>query len=193
MRPIDVVLIPAGDPPHRETPHASAQDRVAMLELAVREVPGLLVDTREIARGGKSYTVDTLGALRAEMPARPLALLVGADAFRGLPAWHRWKHLFDLAHVIVVPRPGTELAYLPDALASEWKARKIDDSALLRARTAGSIYVQPVTAQPISSTGIREALAGNNVKPVEIAGLLPASFLALIYTKRLYRHPPHAF
>ena len=86
-------------------------------------------------RGGKSYTVDTLAELRAEMPQTPLALLLGADAFRGLPSWHRWRELFELAHLVVVPRPGVALdADLPDALAREWHARRIADPQVLRAR-----------------------------------------------------------
>lgn len=158
-----------------------------MLELAIGEFPGLVVDKREIARGGKSYTVDTLTELRAELPRIPLALLVGADAFRGLPGWHRWEQLFNLAHVVVIPRPGVALAEdLPESLAAQWRARICDDPDLLHARPAGSIYIQPVTAQPISSTAIRAALARGETKPAEIAGLLPAAVLAYIESKRLY-------
>ena len=80
-----------------------------MLELALIEFPQLSLDRREIERGGKSYTVDTLADLRTEMRARPLALLAGADAFLGLPSWHQWEALFDLAHVVVIPRPGVAL------------------------------------------------------------------------------------
>ena len=103
-----VRLVPAALPPHREAPLTAARDRVAMLDLAVREFPGLVVDTREIARGGKSYTVDTLRELRSEQPGMPLLLVVGADAFQGLSTWHEWRSIFDLAHVVVVPRPGIE-------------------------------------------------------------------------------------
>jgi len=188
-----VRLVPAADPPHRPAPHATARQRVAMLELAVREFPGVVVDTREIERGGKSYTVDTLASLRGEEPGRPLLLLVGADAFHGFPKWHRWHRLFELAHVVVVPRPGIDLeAALPVTLADEWHARKTDDAQVLRERPAGSIYVQPVSAHPISSTAIRTALNGSRGKPVEIAGLLPASVLTYIDSKQLYRHTPNA-
>jgi nicotinate-nucleotide adenylyltransferase len=187
LAPIEARLVPAFDPPHRRAPRAAAQDRVAMLELAIREFPGLEVDTREIARGGKSYTVDTLAELRSEMPQRPLILLVGADAFRGLPTWHRWKALFDLAHIVVIPRPGIALDdALPPPLTGEWRARRTEDPNHLRARVAGSIYLQPVTAQPISSTAIRAALVRGGVEPVEIAGLLPAPVLAYIEARRLY-------
>jgi nicotinate-nucleotide adenylyltransferase len=187
LAPIDVRLVPAGDPPHRDPPHAQAGDRLAMLELALREFPGLCVDTRELARAGKSYTVDTLAEFRAESASRPLVLLVGADAFRGFPAWHRWTELFELAHIVVIPRPGVALSEdLPEPLAAEWRTRNTGDAALLRTSAAGSIYVQPVTAQPISSTAIRAALARGGAGSVEIAGLLPADVLAYIRSKGLY-------
>src|SRR5205809_6173855 len=70
----EVRLVPAGDPPHRGGPRASAHDRLAMLALAAREFPGLVVDDREIERAGKSYTVLTLEALRREYGDRPLLL-----------------------------------------------------------------------------------------------------------------------
>ena len=185
-------LVPAGDPPHRRPPHARARDRVAMLELAVREFPGLVVDTREIDRAGKSYTVDTLAGLRREMPDRPLLLLVGADAFRGLPTWHRWRELFRLAHLVVVPRPEVAIdSDLPAALATEWHARKRDDANALRSAPAGTICVQPVTPQAISSSQVRAALARGSARSVEIAGLLPPAVLAYIESHELYS-PPHA-
>ena len=183
----EVRLVPAADPPHRGRTQASAADRVAMLDLAVREFAGLVVDLREIERGGKSYTVDTLAGLRAEMPDRPIALLVGADAFRGFPSWHRWKELFTLAHVVVVPRPGVPLErQLSPALEEEWRARLTADPQALRERAAGTIYVQPVSAQPISASDIRARLA-RGARPVEIAGLLPAAVLAYIESEHLYR------
>jgi nicotinate-nucleotide adenylyltransferase len=184
---VDIRLVPGGDPPHRGSPHASAADRIAMLVIALREFPQLTLDTREIERGGKSYTVDTLAALRAEMPTRPLVLLVGADAFLGFPQWHRWKDLFALAHIVVIPRPGIALeSRLKEPLAAEWRQRLTADPGVLRTATAGSIYVQPVTAQPISSTAIRAALAAGDLRSVEIAGLLPAAVLAYIESNRLY-------
>jgi len=188
-----VRLVPAADPPHRPAPHATARQRVAMLELAVREFPGVVVDTREIERGGKSYTVDTLAALRAERPRTPLLLLLGMDQFRSLPAWHRWQAIFDLAHLVVVPRPGIALdAALPEALAQDWQARRIGDPRGLRSRIAGSIYLQPIAPQPISSTAIRSALARGEAQAVGSSGLLPPAVLAYIESNGLYIHPTHA-
>jgi nicotinate-nucleotide adenylyltransferase len=190
----EVRLVPAADPPHRGTPGADAKDRVAMLELATRDFPGLAVDAREVERGGKSYTVDTLEGLRAERPDAPILLLLGADQFRSLPTWHRWRSILDLAHVVVVPRPGVAIERdLPPAIGGEWAARRTADPHGLRSSIAGSIYVQPVAPHPISSTAIRSALARGGPDSVEIAGLLPPAVLAYIESNGLYPpKPTHA-
>jgi len=184
----EVRLIPAGDPPHRSAPNASASDRLAMLELARVEFPGLAVDPREIDRGGKSYTVLTLEALRAEDSRRPLLWIIGADALIGLPQWHRWRELFDLAHLVVAERPGILLDHaLPAALAPEWKARLISDPALLREQPFGAIYRQRVTPQPISASAIRATIARGGDSVAGVRGLLPDGVLAYIGRHGLYR------
>jgi nicotinate-nucleotide adenylyltransferase len=183
-----VRLIPAGDPPHREAPHASAADRLAMLDLACVEFPGLVVDAREIDRSGKSYTVLTLEELRAEDSRRPLLWIIGADALLGLPGWHRWRELFDLAHLVVAERPGISLdPALPAALVPEWNARLVSDPALLRQRPFGAIYRQRVTPQPISASAIRAAIARGGDSAAAARGLLPDSVLAYIGRYGLYR------
>ena len=184
----EVRLIPAGDPPHRSAPHASAPDRLAMLDLACVEFPGLVVDAREIHRSGKSYTVLTLEELRAEDARRPLLWFIGADSLLGLPQWHRWRELFGLAHLVVAERPGVSLdPALPAALVPEWKARLISDSALLRQQPFGAIYRQPVTPQPISASAIRAAIARGADGVAAVRGLLPDSVLAYIGRYGLYR------
>jgi nicotinate-nucleotide adenylyltransferase len=183
-------MIPAGDPPHRGTPHASAADRLAMLELARVEFPRLIIDPREIRRDGKSYTVRTLEELRAEDDARPLWWIVGADALLGLSGWHRWRELFGLAHLVVASRPGVALdPALPPRLRPEWDSRVTTDAVLLRARPAGTIFRQDVTPQPISATAIRAALARGTDGIAAVRGLLPDGVLAYIDRNRLYRAP----
>lgn len=189
----EVRLVPAGDPPHRAGPAASAIDRLAMLRLAVQEFPGLVVDARELARRGKSYTVLTLEELRAETPARPILLLLGADAFRGLPEWHRWRDIFALAHIVVVARPGAALdAGLPAALAPEWTRRIVTTRERLFTEPAGAIYRQAVTPQPIDATTIRAQLARGVEGHPDLRALLPPAVLAYIDRHRLYRPPPDA-
>jgi len=186
-----VRLVPAGVPPHRAPPVAAAGDRLAMVELAVAGVPGLAADRRELDRPGPSYTVPTLESLRREDPARPLALIVGADAFMGLPQWHRWRELFALAHLIVVARPGVTLdvARAPE-LVPVWKRRHASDARALAATPSGSIVVQPVTAHDVSASAIRRALARGADGLAEVRGLLPPPVLAYIERNQLYRPPP---
>jgi len=181
-----VRLIPAGDPPHRGAPVASAIQRLAMAELAVADYRGLAVDPREINRAGRSYTVPTLEELRAEDPLRPLALIVGADAFLDLPTWHRWRELFDLAHVIVVARPGTAFdGTLSPELAAEWDRRCRAAPDALAAAPAGAIVQVAITPRPIAATTIRAALFRGDTAAVR--GLLPPAVLAYIERNRLYR------
>ena len=188
----EVRLIPAADPPHRAAPHAPAADRLAMLDIARAEFPRFSVDRREIDRGGKSYTVLTLEELRNEEPQRPLLWIIGADSLLGLPAWHRWRELFDLAHLVVAERPGVPLeSALPPALAPEWKARLISDAALLRSRRSGAIYRQRVSPQPISASAIRAAIARGGDSVAAVRGLLPDGVLAYIGRHGLYRAHTH--
>ncbi len=186
-----VRLIPAGDPPHRAAPVATAAHRLEMVELAIEGIAGLEVDAREIDRPGRSYTIDTLESLRAEAPQRALALIVGADAFVGLATWHRWRELFTVAHIVVVARPGV---IIDDAIAEpiggEWTRRRTDDLAALANPLGGHIFVQAITPHPISASSIRNALVDGNISAVK--GLLPPAVLAYIERNRLYRSRPDA-
>ena len=132
----EVRLMPANDPPHRKLPGADAAQRAEMLELAIAGEAGLTVDRRELQRQGRSYTIDTLREVRAELgPQAPLALLLGADSFLGLPTWREWTELFGLAHFVVAQRPGSPLdAALPDDLAEILHDRWTDDAQALQDR-----------------------------------------------------------
>lgn len=154
----EVRLVPASVPPHRPPPVASVAQRVAMLRVALAGQDRLGLDLRELERAGPSYTVDTLAELRAEHGARPLVLLMGADAFAGLTSWHRWPELFDLAHVGVLSRPGDPPAW-PEALHSAVNGRRVETVDALHARPAGCVMWLDVTPLAISATRIRDLLA----------------------------------
>lgn len=153
----EVRLLPSSVPPHRPPPIANAGQRVAMLRAALQGQSRLTLDTRELERPGASYTVDTLRELRAEQGTRPLVLLIGADAFAGLPEWHCWHELFDYAHIGVLSRPGIEAE--PSAvLQREIALRQVDDPLALRESPAGKLIELSVTPLEISATRIRELL-----------------------------------
>jgi len=186
----EVRLVPAGDPPHRGGPAASGRDRVAMLEMAVRGHPGLVVDAREVEREGKSYTVLTLEELNREAPGRPVILLVGADAFLGFPTWHRWRDIFELAHVVVAARPGIELA-LGGELAKEWKIRRAPTPEALFSTPAGIIYQQPIAPQPISASVIRAQLARGADGREAVRQMMSPAVLRYIDQHHLYSDQAH--
>ena len=157
----DIRMMPAADPPHRPPPGATATDRAAMLRLAIADEPGLLLDLRELERGGRSYSIDTLQALRAGLGNDvPVALLLGADSFLDLPLWKDWRELFALAHFIVARRPGSPLdAPLPPELARELRGRQVDTRQPLQETPCGKVFIlgQPLHAQ--SATEIRHRIA----------------------------------
>lgn len=155
----EVRLLPAGRPPHRNAPLASPEQRRRMLELALAGQSLLTLDPRELDRPGPSYMVDTLSSLRAEAGNEGLCLILGQDAFNGLAAWNRWEQVPELAHLIVISRPGVEQ---PDngpigALIEQRSVETLDE---LRARPAGAILFRSVTPLGFSASGIRALLAG---------------------------------
>lgn len=180
-------LLPAGDPPHRPPPGASAAHRLAMLRLAIEGLPHLAIDDREVRRQGKSYTALTLDELRAEDPPRPLILILGADAFRGLPTWHRWQDLLGLAHIAVAARPGDPFdAALPEALVPLWRSRRTTRRADLLSSPAGRILVVPIRAHDISASAIRASIAGGGDAARSARALLPPAVWDYIARHRLY-------
>lgn len=154
----EVRLVPCGDPPHRGETFASAESRYEMVRVGTEGLAGFVVDDREIRRDGPSYTIDTLASLRAEFSDAPLGLIVGMDAFLGLPRWHRWGEILDVAHIVVAHRPGWRA---PDMgplgeLLSECGTHRVAD---LHEATHGRIHIHAVTQLEISSTEIRELVA----------------------------------
>ena len=150
----EVRFLPTGNPPHREQLYADAQLRIAMVRAAIADQPSFVVDDREVRRAGLSYSVDTLTELRAEYPERSLCLLLGMDAFLGLPGWHRWRELLSLAHIVVAHRPGWRaptMGPLGELMVDHGTGAVRD----LHARPHGCVYVHAVTQLEISSTELR--------------------------------------
>lgn len=163
LRLPEIRFMPAGSPPHRSGTVASNAQRLDMVRAAVAGQPGFTVDDREIRKSGLSYTVETLADLRAEYPDRPLCLIIGMDAFLGLPKWHRWRDLLSLGHLVVAHRPGwaaPTLGPLGELMVDHGTGTVGD----LHARRAGRIYIHAVTQLEISSTDVR-ALIGARRDP----------------------------
>jgi nicotinate-nucleotide adenylyltransferase len=150
----EVRFLPTGNPPHRDQLYASAELRLAMVRAAVAGQAGFVVDDREVRRSGVSYSVDTLAELRREFPERSLCLLLGMDAFLGLPGWHRWRELLALAHIVVAHRPGWR-APTTGPLGELMVDHGTGSIRVLHEERAGRVYVRAVTQLEISSTELR--------------------------------------
>ena len=161
-----LLWIPTGAPGYRNAPVASASDRVAMLELAIRGEPRYAIDRRELAPETSGYTVDTLRALRDERGAQAgLVLLMGGDQFDKLETWHQWRELFALARIVVFARPGWA-PHASDAVRAAGRVERIDMPPL-----------------DISSTAIRQRIARGE----DVSRLVPPQVLQYISSHRLYR------
>jgi nicotinate-nucleotide adenylyltransferase len=142
-----------------------AGERLALTEAAVAGVEGVAVSPLEIERGGDSYTVDTLAALRADQPDRELLVVVGADAAAGLPTWERPDELRTGARFVLVDRPGVAAAAPPEG----WTFVRVE-----------------VPRLDVSSTDLRARVASG----LPIDGLVPPAVRALIGARGLYRDGP---
>lgn len=159
-------LLPAADPPHRAPPGASADHRAAMLALALDGQTGLRVDRRELDRriaqpDTPSYTIDTVRELRAKYGNdAPLAFVVGADSFIGMPSWHAWPELLGAAHWVVAERPGSPLdEHLPPELARAAAGRWTLNAAALRDAPGGKVLRLRQPTTPESASQVRKRIA----------------------------------
>ena len=141
-----------------------AVDRLAMVEAAVADVPGLAAGRLEIDAGGPSYTADTLAALAGRYPGADLFTIVGDDAAAGLHTWERFEEVIAQSSLVVVDRPG-EAVQLPDDVA--W------------------IHVQ-VPHLEVSSTDLRARF--NDGRPLDY--LITDAVLTIIERRGLYTMVP---
>jgi len=163
-----VLLIPAGQAPHKARSEASFADRLEMARRAARGRAGLQVLDLEGARKGPSFTVETLEELRRERPGAAFELLVGADMLKDLPQWRRAKEIVGMALVVGFGRPGT---------AAE-AARHAFEQAFGPGRHAWL----PFDPIPVSSTEVRRRLALGEA----VGDLLDPSVEAFIRSRGLY-------
>lgn len=173
----EIRLMPCHQPVHRDAPMVSPEHRRKMLELAIADSKVLKVDCRELERKGLSYTIDTLRELRQELGEKtPIYFAMGTDAFNAIDTWKKWKKLFDLANIVVIHRPGAELAVHSDFVRSRMAWFSGEHEA------AGRVYELTVSPLAISSTQIRRLLAFER----SIKYLLPESVEKYIYKNKLY-------
>lgn len=166
----EVQLLPAAAPWQRDSLRASPEARIAMLELAVRDEPGLRVNSMEIARGGPTYTVQTLRELGAgDDEARVFFWLMGSDQLVNFTTWHEWQEIARRVELAVAERPGHATEAPPELAA--WLAAH-----------GRVLHRVPLAPSDASATRIRERRRAG--QPID--GLTPAAVVHYIHTHHLY-------
>ena len=182
-------LLPAARSPLKQ--HAvNDYHRLTMLQLALQAYPGLHIDDRELQRPPPSYTVDTLRELRATLgPRESIVWVMGIDALHTLDQWKDWRCLSELAHLLIVDRPGS---HCPDsgpvaAWLAGFTAHRTPEAELnqLQCEPRGQLARITLTPQPVSSTAIRTALATRTINTPKPDGL-PNNVWHYIIEHRLY-------
>jgi nicotinate-nucleotide adenylyltransferase len=157
-----VAFIPARIPPHKPAEDVSSEDdRLAMLKLAVEDDSRFEISEIELERDGPSFTVDTLGRLKAENPGHEFFFLIGSDNVGEMESWHRPDRILKLVRVAAAVRPGYSIE------------GKFAD------------MVEPFDMPPvdISSTAVRKKVGSGK----SISGLVPEPVEEYIKSKGLYR------
>ena len=173
----EIVFVPAARPPHKlGRPISPANDRLAMVELAVEGEPATSVSRIELDRSGPSYTVDTVAAM-LDQAAREkrdidITVILSAESFADLPDWHAADRLVELATIAVAPRPGHPLPD-PTTLADKLPG------------LVGRLIVIHDTLPDISASAIRTRVAAG--RPID--HLVPPRVAAYIEEHHLYRDP----
>ncbi|MEE9321070.1 MAG: nicotinate-nucleotide adenylyltransferase [Granulosicoccus sp.] len=174
---LDVLyLLPSHQPVHRGPTGASSSQRIDMLQMAVADVERLEVDTREALRGGSTYTIDTLEAMREEFPNATLLFFLGMDSFAGFDGWRRWQDILSIANLVVIDRPGALMSDFSTDLMEQQKKRF----------GVERIERIDVTQLEISATAIRQAAAAGH----SLRFLLPEPVRQYIEEHQLYRRMP---
>jgi nicotinate-nucleotide adenylyltransferase len=159
-----VRMIPCAIPPHRETPNVSAEQRLAMLQLAIEGNPKLITDDLELKRSGTSFTIDTVGHIRQEIGAQTaLFFCLGMDSLITIDSWHRWTDLLDSCHIVVCPRPNYTLPI--NGVVADWINQHLcDDITQMKKQSHGYIHLCKIPLLYISSTAIRDSIkCGKNI------------------------------
>lgn len=162
-----VHMIPAANPWQRGALKASAEHRLAMLQLATRNEPALHINAMEIDRGGKTYTIDTVRSLPSDSQ---YVWILGADQLENFHTWHEWRDIASLVQIAVAARPGAAIQ-APAEL-----------QAHLRAQGRTLLHI-PFTPMPISASDIRHRLAGGQ----STAGMLDPAVAQYIKQHSLYQ------
>lgn len=179
----EVRFIPCKIPVLKEEAHADANDRLAMLEIAIGENPSFKIDTLELDRTTPSYTVETLRTVRSMLPNTPLCFILGMDAFLDLQRWYQWQELLNLAHLVIINR-NSHLIVEDSVLAELMAKHSTANTEQLKSKLAGHIFQMHIPPIPLSSSSIRQQINSGQ----DVNEFLPPGVWEYIKTRDLYKN-----
>lgn len=170
-----LLIIPDAEPPHKDMPDGSpdAQTRLELCRLAFSGVKHCKVSDMELARGGVSYTVDTLRRVREKYPEERLYLLMGTDMLLCFEEWREFRVILSMATLAVFARRDADREAVEKAAEA------------LRRKYNASVKTVEIRAVDVSSTFIRSELFRRRGD-----GLLPDAVYSEIIKRRLYGARP---
>jgi nicotinate-nucleotide adenylyltransferase len=184
-----ILFIPSCIPPHKqEEDIPSAAQRFEMVRIATGGNPHFEASDLELKRQGKSYTIDTIDALRTAYPHAELNFITGIDTFLEIETWKHWEHLLSLCSFVVLSRPGyrfTDLIKIDFMKQTESELSRLDRRELMETVVrsgAFTIWLEMIPLYDISSTDIRRRI--NEGKSIKY--LLPDAVEIYIMKNRLY-------
>jgi nicotinate-nucleotide adenylyltransferase len=180
-----VIFIPAATPPHKpQVGELSFGSRFEMVSLAVADNPCFSVSDMEALRGGRSYSIDTLRALKAEYPDDQLYFIIGADSFHDISSWREYAEIFALCNIVCLQRPGSTINSLAKALPVAMAPEFCYDAASKRLNHSSGhcVYALDGVLLDISSSHIRQLVRGRR----SIRYLVPDAVDQYIKEQRLY-------
>ncbi len=171
----EILFVPAFQPPHKPAgPSAPSHHRFAMLALALEAYPSFRLTDFEVARGGTTYTIETLRHLRAARADAEFVLVLGSDSLAIISTWRSWQEILDEFPLAVVEREGFPAGVL---------ARELPHA--ISGRFGETIFFAGNAPVTISSTWLRRAIPAGE----DLSGSLPANVAAYLRRHALYRVP----
>lgn len=179
-------IIPNSQNPLKiQTEAPAPEHRIEMARLAFSTYgKAFIIDDRELKRGGKSYTIDTIKELRKEHESKNLYLIIGADNFETFSEWKDYKKILEEVNLVVTTRPGYEIPESEDEWPDYLNGMVAEsDFGALELTTGRSVEFITLEDMDISSSELRKKLRVG--RPVE--KYLPLSVESYIKANKIYR------
>ena len=173
----EVHFVPAFSPPHKQSRGITSPfHRFAMVALATLSIERFRTSTIEVDALERRYTVETLETMKKAYPDSEFLFIIGTDMYQEIETWKNFRRLFELAHLVIVNRPG--FPFREDVAPFQILNEK---QMVALPRKTGVFYL-PFVRQPISSTEIR----GDCRKGAEVRQWLPPLVWSYIERNNLY-------